>query len=193
MADYRKIVSSFTDGRIRLRHERLKRPSAASIIREKLSRVAGCHSVECNPRTGSVLVLYDAAVLSRGDLVRIGQECAELLDGDPSADGAGGKAGSPPGQASPDFAPAAQALSGLAPLDSADWNAPREAGRRAADGLDAFLAGRGVRKAVNRGMLVSLSLTFVFSLMGRKSMHVAAGSLLGLLAAAHMYRHRHAL
>ncbi|MBR5734528.1 MAG: hypothetical protein IKX79_03170 [Desulfovibrionaceae bacterium] len=196
MADYRKIVSSFTDGRIRLRHERLKHPSAVSIIKEKLSRVAGCHSVECNPRTGSVLVLYDAAVLSRDDLVRIGQECADLLDGEPPAGSAGdnsaGTAREGQEGASPDQVPSGLVPSELVPLDSAEWNAPREAGRRAS-GLDAFLAGRGVRRAVNRGMLVSLSLTFVFSLMGRKSLHVAAGSLLGLLAASHMYRHRHSL
>ncbi len=172
MSDFRKIVSSFTDGRIRLRHERLKQPSAAGVIKEKLSHVAGCHAVECNPRTGSVLVLYDAAKLSRDDLIKIGQECAELLDDDPSAAEDVHTQGT---------APPSPVRRESLPLD------------RAAPPLDAFLAGRGARRAVSRGMLVSLSLTFVFSLMGRKSLHIAAGSLLGLLAAAHIYRHRGSL
>jgi hypothetical protein len=52
-------------GRVRLRIARIKEnPELARRAQEKLSQVPGIHRVEANPATGSLLILYDLAMLA---------------------------------------------------------------------------------------------------------------------------------
>ncbi len=58
-------VAHALPGRVRLKLPRLKEnPELASQAREKLGRVPGIQSVEANPATGSLLILYDLAMLA---------------------------------------------------------------------------------------------------------------------------------
>ncbi len=56
------VVSSLLDGRVRIRDEGLKREQLASRIREALLATPGVSVVEANPRTGSLLVIFSAAL-----------------------------------------------------------------------------------------------------------------------------------
>lgn len=76
----RKYVSSFVDGRVRLRHPALRRQHVADVARKALSAVRGVHSVECNTLSGSVLIVYDSTILPRQRLLEVGEAWAGWLD-----------------------------------------------------------------------------------------------------------------
>ncbi|MDO5484497.1 MAG: hypothetical protein Q4F27_06265 [Desulfovibrionaceae bacterium] len=75
-----KYVSSFCDGRVRIRHPALRREDVARAARERIQAVTGITSVECNTVSGSVLILYDSALLGKEDLIRMGTAWAGYLD-----------------------------------------------------------------------------------------------------------------
>ena len=75
-----KYISSFSEGRVRLRHPALRRAPVAELAKSRLSAVHGVKSVECNPVTGSALILYDSKVLSQDDLIAAGVAWAQYLD-----------------------------------------------------------------------------------------------------------------
>jgi len=56
------LVASNIAGRLRVRDEKLRKEPLAANIREKLLETPGVTGVEANPRVGSLLVLYSAAV-----------------------------------------------------------------------------------------------------------------------------------
>lgn len=56
------VVASHFDGRVRIRDEGLKREPLLARVRETLLAAPGVSGVEGNPRVGSLLVLYSAAV-----------------------------------------------------------------------------------------------------------------------------------
>jgi len=56
------MITSFIDGRLRIRDESLKNPSTAENLRKVLFEVKGVSAVEINRRVGSFLVIYDKAV-----------------------------------------------------------------------------------------------------------------------------------
>lgn len=59
-------VTSFIPGRLRLKVDEVRRsPEYAARLRDTLGRVLGIHGVEINTLTGSVLVRYDAALVTR--------------------------------------------------------------------------------------------------------------------------------
>jgi hypothetical protein len=68
-------------GRVRLKLNRVKgNPGLARRAQEKLSRVPGIHRVEANPVTGSLLILYDLAMLASVEaLGPLGEIFAELF------------------------------------------------------------------------------------------------------------------
>ena len=72
-------ITSFIDGRVRLRHEALKDPSTADIVTALLGGVDGVESVRANPLTGSLLIFYDAEKLSRETLLELARQGAALL------------------------------------------------------------------------------------------------------------------
>ena len=75
-----KYVKSFSDGRIRIRHPALHRTEVAVLAQEKLHAVNGITKVECNPASGSALILYDGKTLSKDRLIAIGKAWAAYLD-----------------------------------------------------------------------------------------------------------------
>jgi len=56
------MIVSFIDGRIRMRGEYLKNPAVIDAI-ERIAKINGVRDVSANRRTGSVLILYDIAVI----------------------------------------------------------------------------------------------------------------------------------
>ncbi len=75
-----KYVKSFSEGRIRLRHPALHNEATARITKEGMLATAGVNSVEINCLSGSVLILYDASLLSKDQLIAMGVAWAEYLD-----------------------------------------------------------------------------------------------------------------
>ena len=74
-------VTSFIDGRVRLRHPALYRHEVVAAIRPHVTAIRGVMSAEFNERAGSLLVLYDPALLSREELIRQALPWAQYLDG----------------------------------------------------------------------------------------------------------------
>lgn len=65
-----KIVHALP-GRIRLKVAQVREdPTFASQLQQKLGAIQGVYKVEANPLTGSVLILYDAAVTTSSDSLR---------------------------------------------------------------------------------------------------------------------------
>lgn len=62
-------VVSFTDGRVRLRHEALKEQVVHAALRQALEQTEQFTAVEFKAATGSVLLRYDAGRLSRADFL----------------------------------------------------------------------------------------------------------------------------
>ncbi len=75
-----QCISSFMDGRVRLRHEILRDPVIVAQIKGFLPSVPGVQDVCINTRIGSLLLTYDAEVLSKDALLDILQQGENLLD-----------------------------------------------------------------------------------------------------------------
>ena len=66
-----KHITSFIDGRVRVRHPALRVEENAAPLRELLGSLPGMRQVAINSRTGSLLLEYDPARLSREDLLAL--------------------------------------------------------------------------------------------------------------------------
>lgn len=75
-----RYVRSFLDGRIRIRHPALQDREVVEVVRKHLSAVRGVRSLQFNPDSGSVLILYDSAELPRERLIAVGTAWAVFLD-----------------------------------------------------------------------------------------------------------------
>lgn len=75
------MISSFYDGRVRIRHKALKQPELMTQVKKMLGEQNGVTSMEENPRTGSLLVHYDPAVISRETLAQAACMLEEYLAG----------------------------------------------------------------------------------------------------------------
>ncbi len=62
-------IASFTDGRVRLRHEAFKKQAIHAALRQALEQTGQFTAVEFKAATGSVLLRYDAGRLSRADFL----------------------------------------------------------------------------------------------------------------------------
>jgi len=145
-----KYVSSFTDGRIRIRHPALSRADIITAIKDKLAATPGVYSAEINPRTCSLLLLYDPHALPREELMRQGTAWVREME-------------------------------------------PRVSTVKERCLGEFKQALPGGRKLLNRGMLAALGLTVLSGGTGSKALHLAAGSLLTILASVHTFRHRKGL
>ena len=76
-----KYVSSFTEGRIRIRHHALTHDSTIRTVRNRIASVPGIRQLDFNPRTGSLLLLYDPQILSREKLLKIGIDLVSEMEG----------------------------------------------------------------------------------------------------------------
>lgn len=78
-----RCITSFIDGRVRLRHHALKNPELAAVVQETAGSLEGVTSVTVNPVTGSLLLFYDPDRLSREQLLGMAAEWAALLPQEP--------------------------------------------------------------------------------------------------------------
>jgi hypothetical protein len=63
------MIASFFDGRVRIRAEALKKPETMDMARSLVQTRPGVLKVESNTGTGSLLVCYDPAVITRETLI----------------------------------------------------------------------------------------------------------------------------
>ena len=83
-----ECITSFIDGRVRLRHPALKNPEAADMVAGFVSGMEGVTEAKVNPVTGSLLIFYDAEKLSRETLLEMAQQGAAFLpEEEPCRDG----------------------------------------------------------------------------------------------------------
>ena len=166
-------ITSFVDGRVRLRHPALKDKATAENITTVVGSVDGITTVQSNPLTGSLLIYYDVEKLSREQLLELAEQGAMFIPGlneedapaDETAEGAEGEA------------------------------APRKACKVCApvDDVLQLLTGRGTTKFVNRAMLVSLIASLVALPLGNRTVHTAAGGVFVGGVLQHLIAHRKAL
>ena len=74
MASITDCITSFIDGRVRLRHFALKDASVAETVCAVVGGVEGVESVQANPVTGSLLIFYDTEKLSRQQLLELAEQ-----------------------------------------------------------------------------------------------------------------------
>ena len=75
-----RYVTSFIDGRVRLRHPALHQHQVVAEIQPRILSIKGIQSAEFNERSGSLLLHYDIDVLSRDELIQQALPWASYLD-----------------------------------------------------------------------------------------------------------------
>jgi hypothetical protein len=163
-------ITSFVDGRVRLRHPALKDKDTADLVCTVVGGVEGITAVQANPLTGSLLIYYDAEKLTREQLLELAEQGAAFIPG-----------------LNEEEAPAAETAEGEA--------APRKACKICApvDEVLQLLTGRGTTKFVNRAMLVSLIASLAALPLGNRVVHTAAGGVFVGGVLQHLIAHRKAL
>jgi hypothetical protein len=163
-------ITSFVDGRVRLRHPALKDKDTADLVCTVVGGVEGITAVQANPLTGSLLIYYDAEKLTREQLLELAEQGAAFIPG-----------------LNEEEAPAAETAEGEA--------APRKACKVCApvDEVLQLLTGRGTTKFVNRAMLVSLIASLAALPLGNRAVHTAAGGVFVSGVLQHLIAHRKAL
>ena len=163
-------ITSFVDGRVRLRHPALKDAATAELVCSVVGAVDGISAVQSNPRTGSLLIFYDAEKLSREQLLDLAEQGAPFM---PGMNGEG------------------------APTEAAERaeGEKRNPCKLCApvDELLGFLTKRSTTRFIDRAMLVSLMASLAALPLGNRTVHTAAGGVFvgGLLQ--HLLAHRKAL
>ena len=163
-------ITSFVDGRVRLRHPALKDRDTAELVCTVVGGVEGITSVQANPLTGSLLIYYDVEKLTREQLLELAEQGAAFIPG-----------------LNEEEAPAAETAEGEA--------APRKACRVCApvDEVLQLLTGRGATRFVNRAMLVSLIASLAALPLGSRAVHTAAGGVFVSGVLQHLIAHRKTL
>ncbi len=78
------MIASHIDGRLRVRHVRLRDPDLMGKVLTELKRIPDITKIETNPRTGSLLVLYPPSNETAMALVRqFENEAFDELDESP--------------------------------------------------------------------------------------------------------------
>ena len=168
-------ITSFVDGRVRLRHPALREAATAELICSVVSGVDGITAVQANPVTGSLLIYYDPEKLSREQLLELAEQGMAFLPEAFSAPESGEI--SDRDEAEGAAARAMKAVKELAPVDEALQ----------------LLCGRGATKFVNRAMLVTLAASLAGLPLGNKFLHTAAGGAFVGGVLQHLLAHRKAL
>jgi hypothetical protein len=159
-------VASHFEGRVRIRDAALTKEPLLSQAREALLALPGVSSVEANPRVGSVLVLYAAAVTALEKLLRT---LAEAL-GVPEQERPKSPAAEP------------QGATGRVPLLSRIPSLPK-----IPFAMPSVLKNRIIN---NIGMLASLGLSLAAVLIHLKKLHVLAGIVFVGLFGIHLFERR---
>lgn len=166
-------ITSFVDGRVRLRHPALKDKATAELVCTVVGGVDGITAVQANPLTGSLLIYYDAEKLTREQLLELAEQGAAFIPG------LNGEEAS--------VAETAEGAEGEA--------APRKSCKACApvDELLGFLTRRSTTKFVDRAMLVSLIASLAALPLGSRAVHTAAGGVFVSGVLQHLLAHRKAL
>ena len=166
-------VTSFVDGRVRLRHPALKDKATAELVCTVVGGVDGISAVQANPVTGSLLIYYDAEKLTREQLLELAEQGAAFVPGMNEE---------------------------AAPFDAAEGNAEQDGAPRKAcavkapvDELLGFLTRRSTTKFIDRAMLVSLIASLAALPLGSRTVHTAAGGVFVGGVLQHLLAHRKAL
>ena len=162
-------ITSFVDGRVRLRHPALKNKKTSDLIASIVGGVEGISAVQSNPVTGSLLIYYDPEQLSREQLLELAEQGAAFIPGlnDETA-------AQPEGS---DEEPSAKARKVCAPVDE----------------VLQFLCSRGTTRFVNRAMLVALAASLAGLPLGNRFLHTAAGGAFVGGMVQHLLAHRKSL
>ena len=83
------MISSFFEGRVRLRHPALKEPGNVAGLTEMLGMYPGVLSTSSNLLTGSLLVHYDPEMISKDDLAVAAKMLEEQIGRAESAESGG--------------------------------------------------------------------------------------------------------
>ena len=163
-------ITSFVDGRVRLRHPALKDRATAELVCTVVGGVEGITAVQANPLTGSLLIYYDAEKLTREQLLELAEQGAAFipgLNGEEAsvAETAEGEAAS------------RKVCKVCAPVDE----------------VLQLLTGRGTTRFVNRAMLVSLIASLAALPLGNRAVHTAAGGVFVSGVLQHLIAHRKTL
>ncbi|MDL2266965.1 heavy-metal-associated domain-containing protein [Desulfovibrio sp. OttesenSCG-928-G15] len=63
------MIASFFDGRVRLRNRALKEPETMQMVQDVVSKQDGILEMSANLKTGSLLITYDPAKITRESLL----------------------------------------------------------------------------------------------------------------------------
>lgn len=66
------MIVSYTEGRVRLRFKELRNPTTALTVEQYIKAIDGIEAVEVKSMTGSILILYNPAVLPTTTLLQKG-------------------------------------------------------------------------------------------------------------------------
>ncbi|MCR4665974.1 MAG: hypothetical protein K5657_01630 [Desulfovibrio sp.] len=75
-----KYVKSFSDGRVRIRHPALHSEGTAKTAQQEMQKTHGVERVDYNTVSGSLLILYDSDILSKDQLIAMGEAWAAYLN-----------------------------------------------------------------------------------------------------------------
>jgi hypothetical protein len=167
-------VSSHFEGRVRVRDAGLKQEPLLAKAREALLALPGVSEVEANPRVGSLLVLYSAAVTAAGKILRVLSEILGIEEPAESAvplEEAAGRAGATLGRTL--GSTLAKTLGKIVP--------------RVPFAVPALLKKRIVN---NIGMLVSLGLSLGAAALYFKKIHILAGIVFVGFFGIHLFERR---
>ncbi len=164
-------VTSFIEGRVRLRHPIFKNMEVVTQVQELLQNMPGVESLTHNPRTGSLLLEYDPELLDQETLLAMLQQGEEWL------------------ALNTDYTiePTQESLTALKEKVCALM--PTSC---ALPYLDSLTKGEK-RRLFNRTMALSYGVSMVSLLVNTKRTHVIAGSLFFALSLWHIKRMRKAI
>ena len=165
-------ITSFVDGRVRLRHPALKDKDTADLVCTVVGGVEGITAVQANPLTGSLLIYYDAEKLTREQLLELAEQGAAFIPGLNEEEAPAEAAETAEGEAAP-----RKACKVCAPVDE----------------VLQLLTGRGTTRFVNRAMLVSLIASLAALPLGNRAVHTAAGGVFVSGVLQHLIAHRKTL
>lgn len=185
-----RYISSFYDGRCRIRHTALKNANTVANIEGMLSNIDGVIAVTTNPRVGSLLLEYDVDVLPTQSLMDMVTPLAESFFA--SADNAEtNESAHTDGAALYDKASEA-ATKYVAGAKAAGSKLLKQ-GQSLTDSVDGVLKKNVTRKTINYSMLASLGLSVGLSFTGSKNAHVITGGIFLAGLTMHLLRNRKAL
>lgn len=170
------VVASLIDGRVRVRDEGLKKEQLAERVKEELMADPGVSSVEVNPRVGSLLIIYRAAVTAVEKILHL---LSELLGSGPEPGKSEEEAHHREGRRSWEPSHPGKVPFGKVSLGSLRF------------GRMPFSISRGLRRTlVNFGMLASLVISVGLAFLDLKKLHILTGVVFMLLFGDHFYQRR---